>query len=331
MLHLAVALDGPPRFDPGHFTDLARLAEHGALDFVTLGDSFARPGPDALAVLSHVAPATRRIGLVPTVTTTHTEPDRIAAALATLDWVSRGRAGWYVGVSTTHAEAALFGRRPAAPAPALWQRACAVATAAARHWDGPTGDPAPEPGPRPPQGRPVTVVDVTGTGQDGLRCAARHADVVLVRAPSAERAAALRTRVRHEATVYGRDPDDLRVLLSLVVDLGERESAREPGLLDAGPSLAAHGSYYSGGPVDLAGLLARWHDAGAVDGFHLAPIAPHRDLERIVNGTVALLQHRSLFRTFHPGGTLREHLGLPRPAAGRPTAGRSVTRERNAS
>lgn len=51
-----------------------------------------------------------------------------------------------------------------------------------------------------------------------------------------------------------------------------------------------------------------------MDGFHLAPIAPHRDLERIVNGTVALLQHRSLFRTFYPGGTLREHLGLARPA-----------------
>ncbi|MFI1830499.1 LLM class flavin-dependent oxidoreductase [Streptomyces sp. NPDC020412] len=331
MLHLAVALDGPPRFDPGHFTDLARLAERGALDFVTLGDSFARPGPDALAVLSHVAPATRRIGLVPTVTTTHTEPGRIAAALATLDWISRGRAGWHVGVSTTHAEAALFGRRPAAPTAALWQRACAVATDAARHWDGPPQEAAPGPVPRPPQGRPVTVVDVTGTGQDGLRCAARHADVVLVRAPSVERAAALRTRVRHEAMAYGRDPDDLRVLLSLVVDLGERESAREPGLLDAAPSLAAHGSYYSGGPVDLAGLLARWHDAGAVDGFHLAPIAPHRDLERIVNGTVALLQHRSLFRTFHPGGTLREHLGLPRPAVGRATAGRSAARTRSAS
>ncbi|MEU5975270.1 LLM class flavin-dependent oxidoreductase [Streptomyces sp. NPDC047315] len=334
MLHLAVALDGPPRFDPGHFTELARLAEHGALDFVTLGDSFARPGPDALAVLSHVAPATRRIGLVPTVTTTHTEPGRVATALATLDWVSRGRAGWCVGVSATHAEAALFGRRPAAPTAALWQRAEEVAAAAARHWDGPAQDASPATAPRPPrppQGRPVTVVDVTGTGQDGLRCAARHADVVLVRAPSAERAAALRTRVRHEATAYGRDPDDLRVLLSLVVDLGERESAREPGLLDAAPSLAAHGSYYSGGPVDLAGLLARWHDAGAVDGFHLAPIAPHRDLERIVNGTVALLQHRSLFRTFHPGGTLREHLGLPRPVGGRPAADRPVAPQRSAS
>ena len=36
--------------------------------------------------------------------------------------------------------------------------------------------------------------------------------------------------------------------------------------------------------------------------------------ERLVNGTVALLQHRGLFRTFYPGSSLREHLGLARPA-----------------
>ncbi|SCE35372.1 hypothetical protein GA0115253_104571, partial [Streptomyces sp. Termitarium-T10T-6] len=74
-------------------------------------------------------------------------------------------------------------------------------------------------------------------------------------------------------------------------------------------------------PVDLADLIAQWHRAGAADGFHLTPITPERDLERIVNGTVALLQHRSLFRTFHPGGTLREHLGLGRPASRYAAAG----------
>lgn len=103
------------------------------------------------------------------------------------------------------------------------------------------------------------------------------------------------------------------MLVALTVDLGDAETAREPGL-ESGPSLAADGSYYRGGPVDLAELITRWHRGGAADGFHLTPITPGRDLERIVNGTVALLQHRSLFRTFYPGGTLREHLGLARPA-----------------
>lgn len=165
--------------------------------------------------------------------------------------------------------------------------------------------------PRPPQGHPVTVID--GTGGPSQEAAARHADVVLVRATGPEQAAGIRADVRRRAAMYGRDPDTLRVLVALTVDLGDAETAPEPGL-ESGPPLAAGGSYYRGGPVDLAELIAQWHRAGAVDGFHLTPITPERDLERIVNGTVALLQHRSLFRTFYPGGTLREHLGLGRPA-----------------
>ncbi|GGZ41649.1 putative FMNH2-utilizing oxygenase [Streptomyces inusitatus] len=340
--HLAVALDGPAHCGAEHYAELAGLAERGALDFVTLGDSFARPGLDALAVLARLAPGTRRIGLVPTVTTTHTEPFHVSTSVATLDWVSRGRAGWSVGVSATEAEARLFGRRPAAPLDALWREAGEVADVVARLWDSWEDDAeirstatgrfidrkklhhvdfqgssfrvrGPSTVPRPPQGRPVTVVDLTGAGEPGHRVAAAHADVVLVRAATPERAARLRADLHRAAGARGRDPRQLRVLVSIAVDLGGSESVPQPGL-EARPRTAAPVAHFSGGPVELAELIARWHRAGAADGFHLAPIAPHRDLERIVNGTVALLQHRSLFRTFHPGGTLREHLGLARPA-----------------
>lgn len=339
-LHLAAEIGGPPRYDPDHYVGLARLAERGALDFVTLGDSFARPGLDALEVLARVAPATSRIGLVPAVTTTHTEPFHVSSAVATLDWVSRGRAGWSADVSTTAAEARLFGRRPAAPAADLWREAGESADVAARLWDSWEDDAeirdiatgrfidrdklhyvdfeggtfsvrGPAIVPRPPQGRPVTVID--GTAGPAQEAAARHADVVLIRATSPEEAARTRGDVRRRAAAYGRDPGTLRVLVALTVDLGDAETAPEPGL-ESGPPLAAGGTYYRGGPVDLAELITQWHRAGATDGFHLTPITPERDLERIVNGTVALLQHRSLFRTFHPGGTLREHLGLARPA-----------------
>ncbi|MCX4678258.1 LLM class flavin-dependent oxidoreductase [Streptomyces sp. NBC_01433] len=340
-LHLAAEIGGPPHYDAGHYLALARLAERGALDYITLGDSFARPGLDALSVLSRVAPATDRVGLVPTVTTTHTEPFHVSSAVATLDWVSRGRAGWNVEVSTTEAEARLFGRRAAAPADALWQEAGETADVAARLWDSWEDDAeirdvatgrfidrdklhyvdfegstfsvrGPAIVPRPPQGRPVVVID--GTAAAAREPAARHADVVHARATTPEQAAAIRDDVRRRAAAHGRDPDTLRVLVALTVDLGDAETAPEPGL-ESGPLLAGRGSYFRGGPVDLAELITQWHRAGAVDGFHLTPITPGRDLERIVNGTVALLQHRSLFRTFHPGGTLREHLGLARPAA----------------
>ncbi|MFF3530631.1 LLM class flavin-dependent oxidoreductase [Streptomyces rubiginosohelvolus] len=351
-LHLAAEIGGPPHYDAGHYLRLAGLAEDGALDYVTLGDSFARPGLDALAVLARVAPATDRIGLVPTVTTTHTEPFHVSSAVATLDWVSRGRAGWQADVSTTEAEARLFGRRPAAPPAALWQEAGEVADVSGRLWDSWEDDAeirdaatgrfidrdklhyvdfegstftvkGPAIVPRPPQGRPVIVIDATTA--PAREAAARHADVVHIRATTPEQAAAVRDEVLRKAAAHGRDPGSLRVLVALTVDLGDVETAPEPGL-ESGPQLAGRGTYFRGGPVDLADLIAQWHRAGAADGFHLTPITPERDLERIVNGTVALLQHRSLFRTFHPGGTLREHLGLVRPAS-RYAAARTAAKE----
>ncbi|MBZ4019598.1 LLM class flavin-dependent oxidoreductase [Streptomyces purpurogeneiscleroticus] len=325
--HLAVALDTPDApgpFDAAHYVRLARLAERGALDFVTLGDTFARPGPDALAVLARVAPHTEHIGLVPTVTTTHTEPFHVATAVQTLDWVSRGRAGWRADVSRTPAEAALFGRRPAAPADALWREAADVADVAGRLWDSweddaeirdaatgrfidrgklhyvdfrgtsSTGEPftvrGPSIVPRPPQGRPVIVVDAT---EDAAReTAAARADVALVRAEDPDTAATVRAELRARAEEWGRVPDRLRVLASLPVELSA------PG--DA---------------AGLAELLTDWHTTEAADGFHLRPADPERDLAHLVEGTVPVLRRRGLLRRSYPGATLRDHLGLERPVS----------------
>jgi alkanesulfonate monooxygenase SsuD/methylene tetrahydromethanopterin reductase-like flavin-dependent oxidoreductase (luciferase family) len=339
MLHLSAAVDQPSAYDAASYLTLVRLAERGGLDFVTLEDSFARPGPDALAVLARLAPATSRIGLVPTVTTTHTEPFHVQAAVATLDWVSRGRAGWRIDVSTTEGEARLFGRRHAASAGELWQEAGDVADVAARLWDSWEDDAeirdvatgrfidrdklhhvdfrgtsfsvkGPSIVPRPPQGHPVRVVDATDA--PARRTAAQYADVALVRASSAMQAAAARDQLRSMAADFGRHPGQLRILAGLLVDLGDGEHAAEPGHGGGGPRQTPQGPLYRGGPVDLAELIATWHGEGIVDGFHLTPVEPLRDLERLVNGTVALLQHRGLFRTFYPGSSLREHLGLAR-------------------
>ncbi|MFF7259993.1 LLM class flavin-dependent oxidoreductase [Streptomyces sp. NPDC008159] len=368
VVHLAAGVDLPGAGEGGGFVELGRLAERGALDFVTLGTTGGRPGPDPSAVLARMAPETRRVGLVPTLTTTHAEPFRVASAVATLDWVSRGRAGWWIDVSATDAEARLpGGRGPAQLGETLWQEAGEVADAAARWWSnaedgaarwgngvgdgaarwgnaaegvlaeggaerggegggekryartvGVVGGEGPGAGPSAvppsPQGRPVRVVDATGS--DARETAARCADVVLVRAAAPEHAAAVREEVRGAAARFGRDPDKVRTLAALRVDLGGGEHAAEPGHGGGGPRWSAQGPLYRGGPVDLAELVTAWHRAGVVDGFHFTPVEPRRDLERLVNGTVALLQHRGLFRTFYPGSTLREHLGLARPADG---------------
>ncbi|MGW5612927.1 LLM class flavin-dependent oxidoreductase [Streptomyces sp. NPDC003877] len=144
-LHLAVALDGTGRhpaswrepgarprelFTAAYWADLVTEAEHGLLDFVTIEDGLGlqsshpfdpdertdqvRGRLDAVLIASRVAPLTRHIGLVPTVVATHTEPFHLSKAIATLDYVSTGRAGLRVQITARPNEAAHFGRRTVA-------------------------------------------------------------------------------------------------------------------------------------------------------------------------------------------------------------------------
>jgi alkanesulfonate monooxygenase SsuD/methylene tetrahydromethanopterin reductase-like flavin-dependent oxidoreductase (luciferase family) len=310
-LHLAAAIDGQPKEPAGYYVELARLAERGALDFVTLGGR-AGAEPDALAVLARVAPATDRIGVVPVLTAASGPPAELALGLATLDWVSQGRAGWAVAApEDEEAGGGALGAAALRPADeraeARWRAADDVVAAVALGWDGG--------GPRPPQGRPVIAVDATGPAARAT--AARHADIAFVRAADQEQADRIRTELRRLTAQVGRDPDRLLVFGELSIDLGGGELGPEPGAETVPVADGTGGVRFSGGPVDLAELMARWHRSGAVDGFHVRPVEPRRDLERFVNGTAALLQHRGLFRSFHPGATLREHLGLRHPAGSR--------------
>jgi alkanesulfonate monooxygenase SsuD/methylene tetrahydromethanopterin reductase-like flavin-dependent oxidoreductase (luciferase family) len=140
--HLALALEGagwhpaawrepdaePERlFDPRRWVEIVQEAERGLIDFVTIEDSLAlqdngsgapdrgtdrvRGRLDAVILAARIGPLTTNIGLVPTATTTHTEPFHLSKAIATLDYVTGGRAGWRVQVSGRAGEAAHFGRR----------------------------------------------------------------------------------------------------------------------------------------------------------------------------------------------------------------------------
>ena len=141
LLHLAIALEGTgwhpaawredrarptELFTARYWADLVAEAERGLVDFVTIEDSLTLQtsrfdGPDgrtdqvrgrldAVLVAARVGPLTTHIGLVPTVTVTHTEPFHVSKAIATLDYVTSGRAGWRAQVSRP-ADWSLFGRR----------------------------------------------------------------------------------------------------------------------------------------------------------------------------------------------------------------------------
>ena len=56
---------------------------------------------------------------------------------------------------------------------------------------------------------------------------------------------------------------------------------------------------------------------GAADGFNLIPPALPSSLATFVDEVLPLLRAKSLFREDYSGSTLRDHLGLERPAARR--------------
>lgn len=75
-------------------------------------------------------------------------------------------------------------------------------------------------------------------------------------------------------------------------------------------------THFVGTPEQLADHVIAWQDAGAVDGFTIMGSTLPYELTAFVDHVVPILQRRNRFRTEYTGATLRDQLGLSRPAAG---------------
>jgi FMN-dependent oxidoreductase (nitrilotriacetate monooxygenase family) len=74
------------------------------------------------------------------------------------------------------------------------------------------------------------------------------------------------------------------------------------------------GQSFVGTPASIADEMEEWLETRACDGFNVMfPTVP-AGLDEFVDMVVPELQRRGLFRKEYEGTTLREHLGLPRPA-----------------
>lgn len=341
-------------FDAERLQDLVTTAQRGTVDLVLFDDAFSlQPGHrggvqgrlDAALVAARLAPRSAGIGLVPTVTTTHTEPFHVSKALATIDHASHGRAGWQVAVSTGTEDAAHVGRRPAPDLDAAWAEAAEAIDVVTRLWDSWEDDAeirdtatgrfvdrdklhyvdhdgvhfavkGPSITPRPPQGHPVVVV--RGDSDAALAVAAEHADVVRVRATTLEQARVIREQVRAAAAGHGRDPDEVIVLVDLYAVIGpDRASAQARlDLLEglAGVSWDTDSYTHVGTDRDLAATAEEWLIAGATDGFTVRPSSLQTDLVALVDGVVPLLRRAGIYKSEYSGSTLRDSLGLARPA-----------------
>jgi alkanesulfonate monooxygenase SsuD/methylene tetrahydromethanopterin reductase-like flavin-dependent oxidoreductase (luciferase family) len=372
--HLAVALDGTgwhpaswrepgARADElltaGFWVDQVREAEAGLADLVTFEDAFALPGSeradrvqgrvDAVLTALRVGPVTSHIGLVPTVIATHTEPFHVSTQVATLDWVTSGRAGQRIKVSADPAEYALFGRRDPEDRESLFGEAADHLEVQRRLWDSWEDDAeirdaatgrfidrdklhyidfegphfsvrGPSITPRPPQGQPV--VTALAHVDTAYRLAARSADVVFVTPDGTGRdgptgdAASILAEVRAAEGATDRTTPlhvfgDLLVLLDDTADAA-RERLRRLDAAD-GTELRSDARILAGTAGDVADVLASWQDAG-LTGARLRPAVAAHDLPRITRELVPELQRRGLHRTAYDADTLRGLLGLERPA-----------------
>ena len=351
--HLGVALDGygwnpqawratlaadpatPSVLSGRYWAELAATAERGLLDFLTIDDTLMpQPGrrerldprrlagrADAVLIAARIAPATHHIGLIPVATVTHTEPFHVSKSIATLDYVSRGRAGWQARVSVTAHEAALFGRRDGSPANLpLFQEAIDYVEVVRRLWDSWEDDAiirdvttgryvdadklhyidftgnyfsvkGPSITPRPPQGQPV-VAALAHSGPV-YEFAAAGADIVFVTPTDGESVRGILDEVRAAGGT------ELKVFADVVVSFDGDGDFRSDALVFAGTA------------TELVDMLLEWQRLG-IDGARLRPAVNATDLPAIVDEVVPLLQRARQFRaSYQNGETLRARLGLP--------------------
>lgn len=374
-LHLAIALDGTgwhpaswrvpgarPRdlLTAGYWVDVVREAEQGLVDLVTIEDSLGLQddGPagtsarvrgrlDAVLVAARVAPVTRHVGIVPTAITTHTEPFHLSKAIATLDYVSSGRAGVRVRTSGRADEAALVGRRPVPEVAELFAEAADWVEVVRRLWDSWEDDAeirdvatgrfvdrdrlhyidfegahfavrGPSITPRPPQGQPI--VTALAHRDVAFELVGRSADVGFVTPRTAADVPSILEEIRAAQRAAGRADEPLPVLGDVLVVLGADDAAAGERLarLDelAGAPLSSDALVFAGTPAGLADLVQEWQRAG-LDGVRLRPATIADDLPAITRGLVPELQRRGAFRTAYPdgwAGSLRGLLGMDRPA-----------------
>ncbi|AEI43049.1 LLM class flavin-dependent oxidoreductase [Paenibacillus mucilaginosus] len=71
---------------------------------------------------------------------------------------------------------------------------------------------------------------------------------------------------------------------------------------------------FTGSTLQTADFIEKWLREGASDGFNILPQTFPHGLQAFVSKVLPELQNRGLFRTAYEGRTLRENLGLARPA-----------------
>ena len=292
---------------------------------------------DAVQRAAFAGPLTHSIVLVPEVDTVYTEPFHVATQLASLDYVSGGRAGWLVAAGGTEAEGSAVGR-PAVEGAALAAEAAASVEVGRRLWDSwedgavirdvdsgryldvdklhyadfKTARDFPGQGysvkgpaiiPRPLQGQlPVLAPAGLLGGQDA------GVDAVLFTAPETQSLAAEAARVRAGA----QGAVAVIAELDVVLDARGQSAADRVAELDSHTPWTSSRARYTGGTAGLVELLAEI--LAAADGVRLHPAVLDVDLDELSRQVLPQLRRLGVLAPVGPDATFRDLLGLARPA-----------------
>jgi FMN-dependent oxidoreductase (nitrilotriacetate monooxygenase family) len=251
---------------PDQYVYVARELERACLDYILLEDNvyvpdasggkmdiylkngLSCPRRDPMMVAPYMLQATRRIGIVPTVSTFAFHPYQLARQLGSLDQLSGGRAGWNVVTGSSDRGWQNFGFDGMFEHDLRYDHAAEFVDVANALWDswdpdaivadvesGELADPAKvrtvdfegrwfktrgplNCGPAP-QGRPV--VAQAGSSPKGRAFAAKYADTIVVEATNLDYAKQYRFEVRRMAEAFGRDADDIQLMLLCSPLIGE--------------------------------------------------------------------------------------------------------------
>ncbi|WAA65072.1 NtaA/DmoA family FMN-dependent monooxygenase [Microbacterium oxydans] len=253
-----------PAADADILRHIAREGEDAGLDYLFFGDWLAT-GPDLefrdpyllaridpVSAVLFLAGITSRIGLIATVNTTYADPYTTARSLASLDVLTRGRAGINLVTGAEPRAAGNHGRDAHADNETRYDRAEEFVEALRRLWDSwdedawiadaergvlidPEGLRAADlhgaqvrvTGPlnvaRPPQGR-IPIVHA-GTSTRSRALAATEADLALTAAPTLADGIATRRLLRDIAAEAGRSPDALKVIAPVLPVVADTDAA----------------------------------------------------------------------------------------------------------
>ena len=336
--------------------------ETGAAENIAPGNGAGRL--NALQRAAFVAPLTRSIALVPEVDTVYTEPFHVATQLASLDYVSRGRAGWLVAAAGAdgadgqgRVQAAAVGRE-LADSQRRTREAASSIEVGRRLWDSWEDDAVirdvetgryldvdrlhyadfqgpdysvkgPSIIPRPPQGQ-LPVLAPAGV-LPSAAVAGGAADALLVSAPTPELltaelrdAAAALDAAVSKSRLEEHPKPALVAELDIVLDARGQSAAGRLAELEASAAWQSPRARFVGSAAELSELLASLLTLAA--GVRLHPAVLDVDLEELAQLVLPELRRRGLLAPVTPDATFRDLLGLPRPVSRYAPPGTAVVR-----